>query len=109
MINPSDKLQNLANRAKQGDAAALAELRKELAPSMVHLVRQALRAAPPRTSLDSQVHAAVRPLRDLSDLPASVESSMLENQLAQRLCSAVCGRVRAGFPHNNRMQETVRA
>ena len=108
MQHASPNLQLLAERAGQGDPVALARLRQELEPSMVHIVRRYMRVGPRLSPLARRIQATAHALGDSPDAWPQADRQVLVDQVAQRLCDSVCGRLRARPELNHRLADTVR-
>jgi hypothetical protein len=96
---------SLADRVEAGDAGAPAQLRRELEPEMVRIVRRALRDGRGRTPLDRRILAEARHVGWHADLAAGAERERLIEELARCVCTSVLGGLRPRNDHP--AEETV--
>ena len=97
----------LANQAVSGDSSAQSELRRQLEPEMVHIVRRVLREGPGHSSMDRRILAEARRLGLNAELAASTDGELLIRTVARAVSNLLVEgmRTKAKKPFN--MQETV--
>jgi hypothetical protein len=82
-----NELQNLAARARTGDAIAAAELRERLEGPLAYLVRRAMRADVPVTALERRVRAELGRTSPVSY--GAQERDRIAGRVARRICDGV--------------------
>jgi hypothetical protein len=103
-----NELNQLAVKARTGDRAAAAELRRELEGHMAHIIRRAMRARDNGSRLGHRILAeAVRIAPKASEWP-SEDRAALEGRIARRVCDSVMGNLREDSRADFRVLETVR-
>jgi hypothetical protein len=107
MIDKSKRLRDLQARVSRGDTAAEGELRKELEPWMVLMVRRAMRLPGDGSPLEVLVQAELARLAAFPDRQAS-ENPGLVRQIAQRICSTMIDRLRLTPAGYYDARETIR-
>jgi hypothetical protein len=81
------QLENLASRARRGEAEAATRLRQLLAPQMVYIVRRALRVGRGVSPLDRRILVEAEQARvDSVDSGQACQGEYLVRRVAQRIC-----------------------
>jgi hypothetical protein len=101
----TNHLSGLAARIRWGDPWAAEELRRELVPQMVRIVRRALRLDGSANGLELQIHAEADRLR--AQCAAEDEGEALVCRVAGNLCESLIGRLRRPFGRGLAPMETV--
>jgi hypothetical protein len=101
-IYPMIELETLAERVHTGDAAAAAELRRQLEGQMARIVRRAMNVRDRRSPLTRRIQAEVaqasRPSRE--PLP--------QDQVINRVVGRMCDSVLCGLSPGQAAAETIR-
>ena len=95
MNHRNNPLQMLADRAKRGDLTAKAQLREQMEPQMVFVVRYALNRRSERTPIDRLVLAAARRLELASPRAWMEDQQAFILKVARSVCSQVVDNIRA--------------
>ena len=96
MFTENDKLAVLARRVSRGDAAAAAELKHELEPRAVYMVRDVMRTRTAYNWIERYALAAINRLPGRGrDLPPD-DQEQHARRLARSLCVAFVQRLRPG-------------
>lgn len=106
MYIEDSELERLATRARHGDVGAGAQLRQELEPQMVRIVRRAVRAGGD-SPLARRITDAARRAMPLGP-PQSADPDGLARRVAHSLCDAVLGQLQPRPPGAPGRCETVR-
>jgi hypothetical protein len=97
----------LAARVTLGDSTAAEQLRRELEPQLVHIVRRTIRSGTGASPLARRILAEARQVagstRDHPD-----DREWLIGQVARGLCASMVGRLRQGPAPHQPLRETVR-
>jgi hypothetical protein len=102
-----NRLQELAARAARGDADAAGELRQELEPQMVHMVRRVLRTGDAASAISRKILSEAEKVAALLRDPTDPE--FLVQLVARRVCASVMRRLAAASASAGPMRETVYA
>jgi hypothetical protein len=103
-----DSLHGLAARARQGDAAAAARLRRDLVPRMRPVVRRALRPDTPNSVIVNWIRAVVDQLVRDTPEEAAQDPEWLLDVATRRVCELVSVRLLPGRAGGRAVQDTVR-
>jgi len=109
MNRDKNRLDELAERASKGDAGALAELRRELGPSMAVIVRRALRAKSAALPITQQVRASAAKLSPSPRGTTLPPRAGLLDRVARSICQTIVGRLQANWAPTFCMHDTVQA
>lgn len=96
---------NLADRAERGDAIAKTQLRRQLEPELIHIVRRVIQEGRGRTMLDRRILAEASRVGLDVGVHSGEERERLLLVVAQRVCSTVVSRLR--HADNQPAEETV--
>ncbi len=96
----------LTRRTKQGDVNAQAELRKQLEPGMVMLIRQTLRSGSFRTPIGQRILEESRRVAAFTTPPRELPVFLL-TQVARNLCSRLVDRMQSDPFGPQHLRETV--
>ena len=105
MLNDSNTLQDLADRAGRGDRSALADLRHELEGRLIPLVRQALGGAGTPAFRRRVLATAGQLARYAAQQPTDRER--LARRVASCLCGALVDPLARAPASSQRLQETL--
>jgi hypothetical protein len=108
MIDKSKRLRDLQARVSRGDTAAEGELRKELEPWMVLMVRRAMRLPGDGSPLEVLVQAELARLAAFPEDRQAAENPGLVRQIAQRICSTMIDRLRLTPAGYRGQRDTIR-
>lgn len=98
----------LANQAETGDSSAQVELRRQLEPELVHIVRRVLGGGAGQSSVDRRIIAEAHRLGLNADRAAGVEGELLIRTVARTVSNLLAERIRAKAVKPFHLQETVR-
>ena len=98
----------LAARARGGDAAALAGLRRKLEPQMPVLVRRVLRRGSAATPFERQVLHAARQAEHYAGGPGTADRERLVGRVSSSVLEGLLAGLGAAPPASQRLKETVR-
>jgi hypothetical protein len=108
MSSANQTMQDLARRARQGDALALAELREDLRPQMVRIVRRALRSETDNPPLVQGIRATADQVRCSAKNRAAKDSDGLIGQIARRHCDLLARKLQGDAFAGRTLRETMR-
>ena len=97
----------LADHAAHGDPNAKSQLRQELEPEMVHIVRQTLRAGLANTPMKRRILAEARRLAEDATPVSSADRELLIRKVARNLCFSVAAHLRPRLEDDHMTAETV--
>ncbi len=99
----------LAQQAESGDFAESAELRQQLEPELVHMVRRVVRDGPGHSSIDRCISEEARRVGLSVTHAGSAEGDQLIQAVARTICRTIVDRIRVNARMPDRLMETVRA
>jgi len=108
MHSADQTMQDLVRRAGQGDALALAELRQELQPQMIRIVRRALRTETVNSALAQRIRTTVHQVYGSAKNRSAKDSDGLVGQVARRLCDVLAGHLQVATLEGREIRETIR-
>jgi hypothetical protein len=98
----------LADRAELGDLSAQGELRRQLEPEMVYIVRRVIRTGSGDSSMARRILAEARRLGLDADVAAGADGDLLIRKVARSVSALFVDGLRAKSAGRSPMEETVR-
>jgi hypothetical protein len=97
----------LADRAGLGDASAKVQLRRELEPELVRIVRRVIQNGAGSSALDCRIRAVADSLGLDARAAAGEDGEFLVRQVAQRVCAIVMARSKPAPRERSVLEDTV--
>lgn len=98
---------SLALRAGNGDVSAKAQLRRDLEPELIHIVRRVLQEGTRRSPLERSILAEAERLGLNADGSETDDGEFLVQQVARSVCSMVLAGVKPIPRPHYRAEDTV--